>query len=234
MQYIAFMSRSLIAGSLALAACGTASAPAPAPATAPGVASASAAAAPASVTPADPALVAIGPEAETIDATTLVGEPAPPFEVDSWMSSPALTVEALRGQVVLVRWFTDGCPYCAATAPSLVAFHDELHARGLAVIGLYHHKSDEPLTVESVRAVVDRFGFRFPVAIDRDWKTLQRWWLDDHPEGWTSLSFLIDRRGVVRFVHTGGAYAPGSDDAAQMRAWIEQLLAEPVPAETGR
>jgi thiol-disulfide isomerase/thioredoxin len=181
--------------------------------------------------PADPpvARIAIGEDSAAHDATTIVGKPAPPWEVDTWIGSPPLTVESLRGRVVLVRWFTEGCPYCSATAPSLVAFHDELAGRGLAVIGLYHHKSEAPLVDDDVRALAERFGFRFPVAIDRDWRTLTRWWMADHPESWTSVSFLIDRRGVVRFAHTGGAYAPGSADAAQMRAWIDVLLAEPTP-----
>ncbi len=170
--------------------------------------------------------IAIGPDSDRLDATTIVGKPAPAWDVDTWLNAAPLAVEALRGDVVLVRWFTEGCPYCAATAPTLVALHDELAARGLRVVGLYHHKSDAPLVEDDVRALVARFGFTFPVAIDRDWRTLRRWWLDDHPESWTSLSFLIDRRGVVRFVHTGGSYAPGSADAAQMRAWIDALLAE--------
>ncbi|MBZ0233444.1 MAG: TlpA family protein disulfide reductase [Deltaproteobacteria bacterium] len=169
--------------------------------------------------------VAIGPDAETIDATTLVGKPAPAWDVD-WMGGAPIAIEELRGGGVLVRWFTEGCPYCAATAPTLVKLHDELGDRGLRVIGMYHHKSDEPLEPARVRALAERFGFRFPVAIDHDWKTLRRWWLDDH-EGWTSISFLVDRKGVVRFVHTGGSYAPDSADALQMRRWIDQLLAEP-------
>ena len=176
--------------------------------------------------PVEPVRVAVGPDAETIDATTLVGRPAPAWDVD-WMGEPALTVEALRGRVVLVRWFTEGCPYCAETAPTLAALHDELAPRGLSVIGMYHHKSDDPLDPARVRALAERFGFRFPVAIDHDWKTLRAWWLDDH-EGWTSVSFLIDRRGVLRYVHTGSSYEPGSDDAAQMRRWIDDLLAEPA------
>lgn len=171
--------------------------------------------------------VAIGPDAETIDAMTIVGKPAPPWDVD-WMGATPIAVEELRGQVVLVRWFTEGCPYCKATAPTLVKLHDELGDRGLHIVGMYHHKSDEPLEPARVRALADRFGFRFPVAIDHDWKSLRRWWLDDHP-GWTSISFLVDRQGVVRFVHTGGSYAPDSDEALQMRRWIDQLLAEPAP-----
>jgi peroxiredoxin len=175
--------------------------------------------------PAAPARVAIGPGATDIDATTLVGKPAPAWNLD-WMGQPAVSLDGLRGQVVLVRWFTGGCPYCSETAPTLAALHDELASRGLAVIGVYHHKTEEPLEPARVKALAERFHFRFPVGIDHGWRTLFQWWLDDH-KGWTSISFLIDRRGVVRFVHTGGAYAPGSEDAAQMRRWIDTLLAEP-------
>lgn len=171
------------------------------------------------------ARVAVGPDSDTIDATTIVGKPAPAWDVD-WMGAAPIAASDLRGKVVLVRWFTDGCPHCKATAPTLAALDAELAPRGLAVIGMYHHKGDDPLDPVRVRALADRFGFRFPVAIDPDWRTLRRWWLDEH-EGWTSVSFLIDRRGTVRFVHTGGSYAPGSDDAAQMRRWIDALLAEP-------
>jgi len=178
---------------------------------------------PAAVTPTS--RVAIGPDSAGIDATTIVGKPAPAWDLD-WMGQPAVSLDSLRGHVVLVRWFTGGCPYCSATAPTLAALHDELAPRGLAVIGVYHHKSEEPLDPARVKALAESFHFRFPVAIDRGWHTLRNWWLEDH-KGWTSISFLIDRRGVVRFVHTGGSYAPGSDDAAQMRRWIDALLAEP-------
>jgi peroxiredoxin len=169
--------------------------------------------------------VAIGPDSADIDATTIVGKQAPAWDLD-WMSQPAVSIDSLRGRVVLVRWFTGGCPYCSATAPTLAALHEELAPRGLAVIGVYHHKTTEPLEPARVRALAESFHFCFPVAIDRGWRTLRAWWLEDH-KGWTSISFLIDRRGVVRFVHTGGSYEPGSEDAAQMRRWIDTLLAEP-------
>jgi peroxiredoxin len=198
------VTKPILALALILAACGGAGEPAERP----------------------PTRIAIGEGASAIDATTIVGKPAPAWDVE-WFGEP-VTLDDLRGQVVLVRWFTEGCPYCKSTAPTLVALHDELAARGLAVIGIYHHKSDAPLVAEDVRAFADELGFRFPIAIDRGWRTLDRWWMDDHPTSWTSVSFLIDRRGVVRYVHTGGAYAPGSADAAQMRAWIDALLADPA------
>jgi hypothetical protein len=46
------------------------------------------------------------------------------------------------------------------------------------------------------------------------------------PRSFTSVSFLIDRRGVIRHVHQGGKLAPDTDDFRVMRAKIEALLAE--------
>jgi thiol-disulfide isomerase/thioredoxin len=128
---------------------------------------------------------------------------------------------------VLVRWWTaPGCPWCAATAPALNEFHAAYKDRGLVVIGFYHHKSGAPLDVGRVKRSAQKFAFRFPVAVDRDWKTLKRWWLDGRPRGWTSVSFLIDRKGVIRHVHPGGAYARGDKGYQALKAKIEELLKE--------
>jgi peroxiredoxin len=173
---------------------------------------------------------AIGPGAAETDVSSVVDRPAPPWELSTWFNTDRpLTLSDLRGRVVLVRWFMSAeCPYCSATAPSLVALDADYRDRGLTVVGMYHHKSETPLDPAEVRRLVEEhYRFRFPVAIDDDWKTLKHWWLDAHPKGWTSLSFLLDRRGTIRFIHLGGKYAPDSPDYQQMRRWIEQLLAEP-------
>lgn len=91
---------------------------------------------------------------------------------------------------------------------------------------MYHHKDEEPLDPGNVEGYIAHYGYEFPVAIDADWRTLRRWWLDGHDRHWTSVSFLIDRAGTLRYVHRGGKYEPGSADHAQMQRWIEQLLAE--------
>ncbi|MCZ6670014.1 MAG: thioredoxin, partial [Acidobacteria bacterium] len=49
----------------------------------------------------------------------LIGTVAPPFDLEHWLNSDPLEIAALRGKVVLVRWWTDTCPFCAATAPVL-------------------------------------------------------------------------------------------------------------------
>lgn len=173
---------------------------------------------------------AIGPGADKTDVSSIGGKPAPAWELQTWFNAPPRSIEDLRGQVVLVRWFMSSeCPYCSATAPSLVQLHEAYAPKGLIVIGMYHHKSEAPMVVDEVRSLaLDHYKFRFPVAIDDDWTTLKRWCLGAHPDSWTSVSFLVDRRGVVRFVHLGGEYPPDSADYLQMKRWIEELLAEPA------
>ena len=87
-------------------------------------------------------------------------------------------------------------------------------------------------SVDDVRRTVADYGFRFPVAVDDEWKALRRLWLDRAESSWTSASLLIDREGVVRHVHPGGVFARESSDPRargdydEMRAAVETLIAE--------
>ncbi len=155
----------------------------------------------------------------------LLGSPAKEWKFEQWQNSPSLKLDELKGKVVLVRWWmAPGCRYCAATAPALNEFHRDYQERGLIVIGAYHHKASRPLRVEEVKAQAEKLGFKFPVAIDPEWKTLRAWWLDGQDRDFTSVSFLIDRQGVVRFIHPGGQFVKGDKDYVALKGKIEELL----------
>lgn len=172
-------------------------------------------AAPAIPRAADPAL-----------AHDLVGTTPPAWTTEAWFNSKPLALSDLRGKVVVVRWFMGtSCPMCSATAPMLNRMHADYASRGLVVVGMYHHKDDEPLTHEMVASYIKSFGFTFPVAIDPEWKTLHAWWLDGHDRDFTSVSFLLDRQGRIRGIHPGGRL-----DEQAMRRGVEKLLAEPTPS----
>ena len=162
------------------------------------------------------------------EGTGLIGTKALSWGVTNWINSQPLSLDALRGSVVLVRWWTGPeCPYCAASAPNLNALHERYHAKGLVVIGFYHHKSPTSLTHRHVAQLVKQYGFQFPVAIDPEWQTLKRWWLDGHDHAWTSVSFLIDQQGVIRYVHPGGSYT--EVEARVMESMIQALLKTSPP-----
>src|SRR5437870_3614763 len=146
-------------------------------------------------------------------ASTLICTKALEWNVTDWINSKPLALRDLKGKVVLVRWWTGGgCPYCRATAPSLNEFHAKYANKGLVVVGFYHHKEQGPLTPAMVRDYTKSFGSEFPVAVDPGWQTLKKWWLTGNKRQWTSVTFLIDRQRVIRHIHPGGQYAPGSND----------------------
>jgi len=137
---------------------------------------------------------------------SLVGVSAPEWEVDTWINSRPLALKELRGKVVLIRWWTGpGCPYCAASAPILRDLEKRYGKKGLVVIGFYHPKSEASVNRSEVAQLAKDLGMDFPVAIDAEWKTLNRYLLDRFPDApFTSVSYLIDREGIIRYVHPGG------------------------------
>ena len=112
-------------------------------------------------------------------------------------------------------------------------------AKGLKLIGVFHPKAgrDDPLDIERVKRAVEVRRFTFPVAIDWDWRngTLKDWWLTGPKRPATSVTFILDKAGVIRFIHPGMEYHDNNgseehqmcvDDLGRIRAIIKQLLAE--------
>jgi len=133
-------------------------------------------------------------------------------------------MKSLRGKVVFIRWWTDGCSFCSASAPALRAFDQKYGERGLQVIGVFHPKPAGDGNLERVREAAGRLRFTFPIALDADWHALRRWWFDSGTRDWTSVSFLVDKRGIIRYIHPGGTIE--KQDYREIEQMIERLLAE--------
>jgi thiol-disulfide isomerase/thioredoxin len=173
----------------------------------------------------------------------LIGVAAPHFNFDGWLNSAPLSLEDLRGRVVLVRWWTETCPFCASSAPALLDIHDQYGSQGLTVIGVYHPKADRdgPLDLARVERAVAARELDFPIAVDWDWENgvLADWWYTGPERPATSVTFLLDKSGVIQYVHPGMEYhdytksnlnpehhAMCAADLASIRSQIERLLAE--------
>jgi peroxiredoxin len=153
-----------------------------------------------------------------------VGVLAPDLALARWAIEPP---SPLDGKVRVVRFWTDTCPFCRASAPALRELDAAYRDRGVAVVGIYHPK---PRGAASSRAGVRRFadahGWRFGVAIDDDWSLLDAFWLASGDRDYTSVTFVLDRDGIVRFVHPGPEFhRAGPADHAQCRADYDDLVA---------
>lgn len=152
------------------------------------------------------------PDDDQDSAAELLGQPARAWSFERWVDSAPLTLESLRGKVVLVRWFNTNCRFCGNTLPGLETLRTRYAAQGLVVVGVFHPKPVRKVSDAFVRRTARKLGFNGPIAVDEEWSTLNRWWLANHPgRNWTSVSFLIDRDGVVRWAQGGGEYHPSGD-----------------------
>lgn len=167
----------------------------------------------------------------------LIGTEAPEFAADlKWLNSKPITIASLRGKLVFVRFWMADCPMCRATIPTLRYLKSAFGDRGLVVLAI-EYNSD--LESDQVKRITEQESMNFPVAIDKQRKTAKAfWWNRDRSDprtrrGWWAPSFLIDRKGQIRWVHEGGALLLSTGQGAEsenpafddlVRA-LDQLLA---------
>ncbi|NUN49655.1 MAG: redoxin domain-containing protein [Candidatus Brocadiae bacterium] len=161
----------------------------------------------------------------------LIGTPARDFAgLTDWLNSPPLALADLRGRVALVRFWTSGCSLCTVSAPVLNDLDRRFRERGLVVIGVHHPKTRDGRDPARMRAAAERLGFAFPVAQDLGWDTVKAWWLDGNDRAYTSSAFLVDRDGMIRWVHPGGELlagpGPEGDACRALESAIEAALGE--------
>jgi len=140
---------------------------------------------------------------------------APEFAPGNWINSEPLTLKSLRGNVVVVEFWTFGCYNCRNTLPSIKAWDARYRKKGLTVVGVHAPEFDDERKLENVRREVAALEIQYPVVTDNDYQT----WRAYDVEAWPTI-FVIDKYGRTRGTHVGeGAY----DETEQL---IQKLLAE--------
>lgn len=157
--------------------------------------------------------------------TAKAAQPAPAFthpDARDWINSAPLNWSALRGQVVLLDFWTFACWNCYRSFPWLHTVEDRFGAKGLRVIGVHTPEFAHERIRGNVESKVKEFDLTHPVMLDNDhsyWKAMgNRYW---------PAFYLIDKQGRVREVFVGETHARDKN-ARAMEAAIEKLLAEPA------
>ncbi len=140
---------------------------------------------------------------------------APELATGDWINSEPLTLKGLRGQVVLVEFWTFGCYNCRNTLPAVKNWDARYRKKGLTVVGVHSPEFDEEKDVATVRREVAELGISFPVVTDNDYAT----WRAYDVHAWPTI-FVLDKSGRIRWSHVGeGRY----NETEQV---IQKLLAE--------
>lgn len=150
------------------------------------------------------------------DGRELIGTSLPEWSLSDWANAKGAppTLASLRGRVVVVRFWTAGCQFCEKSLPALQKLAAELGDRPVTVIGAFHGKPDSSAPdIRKPLAVARSWHVTFPIALDRQWKTLRRWWLDGHHRHATSVTFVIGKDGRVVHIHPGPVFYPTDNPA---------------------
>lgn len=147
--------------------------------------------------------------------------PAPDLVgITNWINSEPLTLEALKGKVVIVDFWTYSCVNCVRTLPYLTDWHAKYKDDGLVIIGVHAPEFAFEEDPQNVMDAVERFGIEYPVAQDNQLET----WRAFHNRFWPA-KYFIDAEGNVRYTHFG----EGEYEKSELV--IQELLAE-IGAET--
>ena len=179
-------------------------------------------------------VLAVLNEQQTEQYAAMLGEPfdfskvkaspalAPQFEsIEAWMNSEPLTIESLRGQVVVVHFFAFGCINCIHNYPWYKEWHERLKGKGVTIVGIHTPETQTETDNELLRASLEKNGLKFPVAVDKQKKMWQAW----SNNIWPSV-YIIDKHGRLRYWWYGELDWEGAGNQRVAERQIEQLLAE--------
>ena len=142
------------------------------------------------------------------------GLSAAPGQTSQGGSMP-LSLEALRGKVVVVDFWTYSCVNCVRTIPYLRAWYSAYRDKGLVIVGVHTPEFEFEKNPANVARAVHELGVTWPVVQDNDYAEWMAWANQYWP-----AHYFIDAKGRVRYFH----YGEGEYDVSEKI--IQQLLKE--------
>jgi thiol-disulfide isomerase/thioredoxin len=133
----------------------------------------------------------------------------------AWLNSQPLTVDGLRGKVVLINFWTYTCINWLRQLPYVRAWAEKYKDQGLAVIGVHTPEFEFEKNIDNVRRASTEMRIDYPIAVDNDYAV----WRAFGNRYWPTLYF-IDTQGRIRH------HQFGEGNYEQSERVIQQLLSE--------
>lgn len=143
-----------------------------------------------------------------------INDPAPSFTLKG-LDGKETKLTELQGEVVFINFWASWCPPCKKEFPELNELANEYKGLGLKVLGINLDKS-----VSRVEAFLKKVNLKptnMTLLLDPEAKVVANYVARSMPS-----SFILDRKGVIRFVHFGY----GEKDPIKWREEIDSLLSE--------
>ncbi|OOZ37564.1 redoxin family protein [Solemya velesiana gill symbiont] len=157
------------------------------------------------------------------EARELKPKPAPEFTHQAaaeWLNSDPLSLQSLKGKVVLVDFWTFDCWNCYRSFPWLHSVEEKFKDKPFQVIGVHTPEFQHERKRANVEKKIKEFKLTHPVMMDNDFS----YWNATGTRYWPSF-YLIDKRGQLRYLFIGETHV-GEKRAEQVEKAIASLLAE--------
>ncbi|MDO8509090.1 MAG: redoxin family protein [Nanoarchaeota archaeon] len=123
-------------------------------------------------------------------------------EAKKWINSDVLSLEKLRGKVVLLDFWTYSCVNCIRTLPALKDIWEKYKNKRFVIIGVHTPEFEFEKEIGNVKFAVKKHGIKYPVVNDPDRKN----W-NNYGDSYWPRAALINAEGEVIFDHIGeGGY----------------------------
>lgn len=141
-----------------------------------------------------------------------IGKPAPEFSLPNIATNTLSSLSQYRGQVIYLDFWASWCPPCRTSFPLLEALYKKHNKAGFVVVAI---NIDEE--IEGMERFLKLYPASFDILRDPEGE-----WADTYAIEAMPTSFIIDKAGMVRHIHSGFA----KSDIVDIEAKITELLAE--------
>jgi peroxiredoxin len=150
--------------------------------------------------------------AEEMAAKFKIGDTAPDFTLQEIGGRQVQLSKVNQGKVVLLAFWSLRCGACLQEVPFLEKLHKSYGGKGVAVLSVVTDGVDATTTQNIMKEV--GVSPSYPVLVDPDFTASDTFTTFVVPH-----TLVIDRKGIIRYVHTG--FEPGTEkqyEAALVKA----------------
>jgi thiol-disulfide isomerase/thioredoxin len=126
----------------------------------------------------------------------------------TWLNTDRpLSLDDLKGYVVVLDFWTYCCINCMHTLPDLEWIEKKYHGKPVAVIGVHSAKFDNEQEAENIKEAIGRYEIGHPVVVDRNMEI----WQSFGVSGWPTIA-IIDPKGNMVYQQSGEGQRENLDD----------------------